>query len=408
MSSRSEAAGELDPEYFYAESAVDAAAGTADDPGTASGTNADASLQLHIADLTSLLPPQEHEAYRQLAYADGSSFVGCVRFADVPTLPARSRFQTHDEYDPNWKHPLHDGLKVVACRGRTGADLRSLLPRMQFIRHGPGTYHFPNGDRWTGTFLASWMHGPGEHTHCSGTTLAGTWALGELATAWDADPPRTADAVTITYANGDVYVGRLGLDGRYLDDDGTYTHRNGTVYAGGWRDGVYDGAGELNVGGGRYVLRGLFRAGLAQGDDMYERGTDFEYRGMMRDGLRHGHGHMRWLDDNTEFVGEFEHGDPRQDNLPSLDDMSSSPDPSTDGTVMFRQGGVLVPIVDKRFAYLMPQMRRTDGDCRLPAGGRSEAAAWASGAVANVRMPKIRRRRLLLPGTAATGSSAKK
>ena len=63
---------------------------------------------------------------------------------------------------------------------------------------------------------------------------------------------------TITYANGDKYVGEF-RDDKY-NGQGTYTYANGDKYVGEWRDGLPNGQGTYTSADGR-VKEGIWENG---------------------------------------------------------------------------------------------------------------------------------------------------
>ena len=71
---------------------------------------------------------------------------------------------------------------------------------------------------------------------------------------------------TITYANGDKYVGEF-RDDKY-NGQGTYTYANGDKYVGGYRDGKKNGQGTFTFADGSKYL-GEFRDGLPNGQGTF-------------------------------------------------------------------------------------------------------------------------------------------
>jgi hypothetical protein len=45
---------------------------------------------------------------------------------------------------------------------------------------GQGTYHYTNGDKYTGEFKAGQPHGEGTYTAASGKHVRGVWKKGSL------------------------------------------------------------------------------------------------------------------------------------------------------------------------------------------------------------------------------------
>ena len=278
-------------------------------------------------------------AFRILEYADGAKYHGHVRCELRPPLKRRSRFQTYDEYPDldTWSHPLECGRKVISVLTNAEEDItEAQAASTVFIRHGPGTFTFPNGDEWQGQHAYGYFHGDGCHTHTSQTTLTTSWAWDQI----EIDAKGSDDAtlrtkpVLLRYANGDTFKGRLRASDGAFDDlvEAVFTHRNGAEFRGQWSGGEFTGHGRMILPRG-YSINGEFLMGLAHGDDCIETGSRvgglkdgeessgivgdpgeplFVYHGGMRNGLRHGKGRMHFQG-GLSWEGEFAEGNPISD-----------------------------------------------------------------------------------------------
>ncbi|KAG5187926.1 hypothetical protein JKP88DRAFT_262315 [Tribonema minus] len=109
---------------------------------------------------------------------------------------------------------------------------------------GEGRLVLPDGGRYEGEFAAAKQHGLGMLTTATGDVLEGEWKWGL---------PVEGGEWRVRYANGDDYVGTVGLDAGGLvvpHGRGTYKYANGDVFTGEW-------------GGAR--VRGEFVLGKRQG-----------------------------------------------------------------------------------------------------------------------------------------------
>ena len=99
------------------------------------------------------------------------------------------------------------------------------------LRQGEGTEWTPNGEAFTGQFLADRRHGHGILKK-DDITYEGKWRAGL---------PIDGNGWRILFGNGDSYQGHTF---HYeLDGYGIYTHSNGDVYSGEWRKGQRHGNG---------------------------------------------------------------------------------------------------------------------------------------------------------------------
>jgi hypothetical protein len=99
------------------------------------------------------------------------------------------------------------------------------------LRHGEGTEWIPDGDTYTGQFLADRRHGHG-FLKRNNVTFEGQWRAGS---------PMDGNGWRIIYANGDSYQGHV--VNFQPNGYGIYTEANGDVYSGDWRKGRRHGNG---------------------------------------------------------------------------------------------------------------------------------------------------------------------
>uniref|UniRef100_A0A8V0Y8G7 Radial spoke head 1 homolog n=1 Tax=Gallus gallus TaxID=9031 RepID=A0A8V0Y8G7_CHICK len=103
---------------------------------------------------------------------------------------------------------------------------------LQNKKHGHGTFYYPDGSKYEGSWVDDQRHGYGEYT----------------------------------YANGDSYAGEWFNDNRH--GQGTYIYKDtGSVYVGGWVNGIQEGEAELIHLNHRY--RGKFLNGTPVGRGKY-------------------------------------------------------------------------------------------------------------------------------------------
>jgi hypothetical protein len=69
----------------------------------------------------------------------------------------------------------------------------------------------------------------------------------------------------------------------------------------------------------------------------------YHYVGGMKDGLRHGYGKIKWLDDNTSYEGDWSHGYPL---------MEKKENRIMDGNDS-QAGEIVIPKMNKMFCYLL-------------------------------------------------------
>jgi hypothetical protein len=108
---------------------------------------------------------------------------------------------------------------------------------------------------------------------------------------------------TITYANGDVYVGAI-VDGDRTGQ-GTYTFADGTVYVGAFVDGAFTGQGTMTYASGNvYVGAWLDNSPEGQGTKTYADSVNV-YVGAWVDGDKNGQGTYTYADSGNVYVGTW-------------------------------------------------------------------------------------------------------
>ncbi len=93
------------------------------------------------------------------------------------------------------------------------------------------TVTYANGDKYVGELQDGQRHGQGTMTYANGDEYVGTWSN-------DQQYARHGKVGTMTYANGDKYVGEFMIDKPY--GKGTITYANGDKYVGELRHGHRD------------------------------------------------------------------------------------------------------------------------------------------------------------------------
>lgn len=134
--------------------------------------------------------------------------------------------------------------------------------------NGEGTYRYPDGSEYSGSFRSAKMHGEGTYTYAG---------------------------------RGEKYVGewRNGV----INGQGTYYYRSGNRYEGEWRNGHKSGQGTYfyTDRGDKYV--GDFKNDQPNGQGTYYYGNGDRYEGEWSNGRKNGHGVM--YQNGVKIVGEW-------------------------------------------------------------------------------------------------------
>ncbi len=107
------------------------------------------------------------------------------------------------------------------------------------IRHGIGTFTWPDGSTYRGYWENDERHGFGDLVLSSGAKFSGFWARGK----------RNGSGI-MKWPDGSFYDGEWKRDKRH--GNGTYwtPYARGHLYTGEWVDGMKEGRGKLQLGGG--------------------------------------------------------------------------------------------------------------------------------------------------------------
>ncbi|MBQ3081449.1 MAG: hypothetical protein IJC49_03250 [Clostridia bacterium] len=101
---------------------------------------------------------------------------------------------------------------------------------------------------------------------------------------------------TITYENGDVYVGEIDVLCR--DGKGTMTYANGDKYEGQWRNDKVDGEGTFYYANND-IYAGEFVAGVRHGQGVMHWANGDVYEGSFANNTMDGYGKYTWAGGNT-------------------------------------------------------------------------------------------------------------
>lgn len=222
-------------------------------------------------------------------------------------------------------------------------------------RNGQGTYAYPDGSKYEGTFFNGLLHGDG----------------------------------TFYYFNGDRYVGKFRKG--YRDGQGTMYYKDGTRLAGNWREGEFIGDGSLNTlregcivgdcfnGTGTYVFKdgkgkyvGSFLSGKAHGQGVIYYANGERYEGELAGGEFNGKGTFYNLNGtvvsgywrNSTYMGNYNNmTDPvyASRNTQSYPNSNAAPDRYRDITQKsnLKVWAVVIGIANYNH---MPALRYTDDD----------------------------------------------
>jgi hypothetical protein len=189
-------------------------------------------------------------------------------------------------------------------------------PFVRGKRHGLGTVFLKNGDKFVGNFVDDVSMGQGTLIRKSdGAVLELKYQNakgdGQLLIKYATEDKLEATYIdgigtgTLTYANGDVYVG--GFFGELPHGEGTLSYKNGGKYVGTFNEGKPHGKGTLySANEDQYVgefLSGRFTC--KEGRIFYKNGD--KYVGECLNELPDGQGTL-FLKNGSKYVGGFEKG----------------------------------------------------------------------------------------------------
>ena len=246
--------------------------------------------------------------------------------------------------DPDAEPPIEACTAIKELPPEVPARLYSNRRNVEVVRlkHGKGSYLFPNGDVWKGGWKLARQHGHGIFFEKSGTftgtmdnghrkgsgrmvfadgsSYRGQWGL----------PMQSAPSLingteySIGVANGKgkfSYANGAELDGQWLrglpHGHCKFTHPRGDTIEGNFHKGVIHGDGLVNISRRCGVPRkekkmglkisGRFRDGVPNGKLEIERSAKFggyHSKGRARDGLLHGIAETRW-NNGDRYHGEM-------------------------------------------------------------------------------------------------------
>ena len=154
-------------------------------------------------------------------------------------------------------------LSTICSISRKQSQAR-LIVRKEETRGGTVSQALRAEMYYDGEFAKGLMHGKGQLVWPDGRVCSGTWLNGERS---------TKETATITWTNGDVYIGSL--DSHYRPSGvGTKTYSDGDKYEGQWDEGLAHGEGVLHQNG---VYTGTFSGGQknGEGEQRYDDGAVF-------------------------------------------------------------------------------------------------------------------------------------
>ena len=127
------------------------------------------------------------------------------------------------------------------------------------------------------------------------------WAYRSPMTEGNAETPKDDGNGTLTFSNGDEYVGGI-KDGK-PNGRGTCTFANGDKYVGEWKDGQWNGQGTFTSANGD-VYVGEFKDNSQIGQGTYTWADGRKYVGEWKDGKMNGQGTFTFPD-GRKYVGEW-------------------------------------------------------------------------------------------------------
>ncbi|KAL5715676.1 1-phosphatidylinositol-4-phosphate 5-kinase [Ranunculus cassubicifolius] len=154
----------------------------------------------------------------------------------------------------------------------------------------------PNGDLYTGSFVANVPHGGGKYLWVDGCMYQGEWKKGKASGKGKFSWPSGA-----TF-EGEFKAGRM-------EGFGTFIGSDGDTYKGSWVSDRKHGYGEKRYVNGDYY-QGTWRRNLQEGQGRYVWRNGNEYIGEWRNGVINGRGVLVWSNGNR-YDGLWDNGVPR-------------------------------------------------------------------------------------------------
>lgn len=179
---------------------------------------------------------------------------------------------------------------------------------------GTGSYTYPDGSRFSGTW--SGMQRTGTLTTVAGETYKGTWqnnvlngkatytnARGESYDGnWSAG--KKSGSGTYKWASGDIYTGIWSND--QPNGNGTIRYANGDSYTGTWTNGSHADAGTYTWANGD-SFEGTLTDGRKEGSGTYTWVNGNSYSGSWSNNLQNGRGTMQYAD-GASYTGNWADG----------------------------------------------------------------------------------------------------
>ena len=170
-------------------------------------------------------------------------------------------------------------------------------------RHGQGTYTDTETDGFS--YVGEWKddtaHGQGTFTSADGSKYVGEWkddkewegiwylASGEIEAIYSEG--QRCESCTITYSNGDQYVGDM--SNGVPHGKGTYIYANGDKYVGEFKSFSFHGQGSYFFTSGN-LYDGYWEDDKQNGQGTFTWANGDQYVGEFKDGNRHGQGTLTW------------------------------------------------------------------------------------------------------------------
>ncbi len=188
--------------------------------------------------------------------------------------------------------------------------------------NGTGTFLWPDGNSYSGSFVDGLMHGKGTFSWTNGNLYNGEYRTG-----------KRDGYGTFTWQNGNRYTGTFShgtIHGR-----GSFIFSSGETYEGTFENGTMNGVGTLSwPNGDRYV--GSFLNGGMNGQGTFTWKNGDTYTGMFRDELMTGNGIFKWKN-GRRYDGTFSYQKAGTGTLTEVDGTTISG--------MLRMGGMIVSII---------------------------------------------------------------
>eukprot|EP00727_Mastigamoeba_balamuthi_P000114 m51a1_g101 hypothetical protein (495) ;mRNA; r:318350-320582 len=163
------------------------------------------------------------------------------------------------------------------------------------LRHGHGTYVYPNGWRYEGEWSSGLKHGHGTlHLGMFGGTLEADFSKGEA----------TCSHGVRVWRDGSRYEGPFEL-GEAHGERGEYRGADGESYVGGWHKNKYHGPHGVHVSASGDSYEGAFSMHAKHGTGKLVRADGSSYEGEWSHNMREGRGIDKMASGEVVFEGEW-------------------------------------------------------------------------------------------------------